>query len=73
MYDDFILMLDFFRNINPIEIGAIAIVLMLLFGRKVVVGIAKTAGQTFREIKKIAGGVSDTIEERNTSDDDKDE
>ena len=46
-------MFDFIKNISPVELGAIALILIVLFGAKVVINMAKTSGQTFKEIKNI--------------------
>ena len=56
-------MLDFAKNIGPTELIVIALILLLLFGRKVLVGIAKSAGETLREIKKVKSGFSEVIED----------
>ncbi len=56
-------MLDFVRNIGPTELIVLALILMLLFGRKVLVGIARSAGETLKEIKKIKTGFTEVIED----------
>lgn len=58
-------MLDFTKNISPTELIVIALILLLLFGRKVLVGIARSAGETMREVKKVKNGLSEAIEEVN--------
>lgn len=46
-------MLDFIKNIGPTEIIVIAVILLLIFGAKAITGLARTGGQTVKEIKKI--------------------
>ena len=46
-------MLDFLKNIGPTEIIVIAVILLLIFGAKAITGVARTGGQTVKEIKKI--------------------
>ena len=46
-------MLDFLKNISPTELIIIVVILVVLFGSKIIVGVAKTGGETFKEIKKI--------------------
>lgn len=58
-------MLDFTKNISPTELIIIALILLLLFGRKVLVGIARSAGETLKEVKKVKSGLSEAIEEVN--------
>ncbi len=56
-------MLDFVRNIGPTELIVLALILMLLFGRKVLVGIARSAGETLKDIKKIKTVFTEVIED----------
>ena len=46
-------MFEFLKNIGPTEIIVIAVILVLIFGAKVITGLARTGGQTVKEIKKI--------------------
>ena len=46
-------MLEFIKNIGPTEIIVIAVILILIFGAKLITGLARTSGQTVKEIKKI--------------------
>ena len=46
-------MFDFIKNISPTEIAIIAVILILIFGAKLIIGLGKTSGETVREIKKI--------------------
>ncbi len=56
-------MLDFVKNIGPTELIVIALILLLLFGRRVLVNIARSAGETLKEVKKVKSGFTDVIEE----------
>lgn len=60
-------MFDFIKNISPIELGAIALILIVIFGAKTVINMARTGGETFKEIK----GIKKTFTEAIKDDDDK--
>ena len=46
-------MFDFIKNIGPTELIIIALILIVIFGSKVMIGLAKTGGETVKEVKKI--------------------
>ncbi len=47
-------MFDFIKNISPTELIIIVLILIVLFGGKAIAGrLAKTSGETVKEIKKI--------------------
>lgn len=46
-------MLDYIKNIGPTEIIVLAVILILIFGAKALTGLARTGGQTVKEIKKM--------------------
>ena len=46
-------MLAFLKNISPTEIIILVAILVLLFGGKVITKMAKTAGESLKEVKKI--------------------
>jgi Sec-independent protein translocase protein TatA len=46
-------MLDFLKNISPTELAIIVLILVVLFGAKLMTGFAKTSGESFKELKKI--------------------
>lgn len=58
---------NFISNISPVEIGVIILILVMFFGSRIVTGIAKTSGETVREIKKIKKSFTESLED----DDDK--
>lgn len=61
-------MFDFIRNINPTELAIIVFILVILFGAKVISGLAKTSGETVKELKKIKKEFTDAAD---LSDEDK--
>lgn len=56
-------MLDFTKNISPTELIIIALILLLLFGRKVLVNLARSAGESLRELKKVKTSFTEVIED----------
>ena len=46
-------MFDFIKNISPTEIAIIVVILIVLFGAKLIIGLGKTSGETVKEIKTI--------------------
>ncbi len=56
-------MLNFVRNIGPTEIIVIVAILLLFFGSRIVKMLAKSSGESLREIKKIKKNFSEPIEE----------
>ena len=47
-------MFDFIKNISPTELVIIVLILVVLFGGKAIAGrLAKTSGETVKEIKNI--------------------
>lgn len=55
-------MLNFIKNISPVEIAAIALILIILFGSKVVIRLGRSGGETLKEMKKIRKNITDAIE-----------
>lgn len=57
--------LNFIKNIGPTEMVIIALILILFFGSKVVTRLARTSGETLKEIKQVkktfTDAVSDTV------------
>lgn len=56
-------MLNFLKNIGPIELLAIGLILVALFGAKIVTSLGKTGGETFKEIRKIKKTFTEAIED----------
>ena len=46
-------MLDFIKNISSTELIVILLILILLFGGKIITHMAKTSGETVKEMKKV--------------------
>ncbi len=60
-------MLNFIQNISPIEVVAIALILIVLFGSKTVTNLGRLAGQTLKEIKNIGKNVDEALEDDDKS------
>ena len=56
-------MFDFIKNISPTELGIIVLILLVFFGGKVITNLARTSGQTVKEIKKIKKEFTNAIED----------
>lgn len=46
-------MLDMIKNIGPTELLIIVIILIVFFGARATRGLARTSGETVKEIKKV--------------------
>lgn len=46
-------MFNFIKNIGPTEIIILIVILVLLFGAKVITRLGRASGETVKEIKKI--------------------
>lgn len=55
-------MLDFVKNIGPVEWLVIAIIVILLFGRKFLVSLGKASGETLKEVKNVKKTFTDAVE-----------
>ena len=55
-------MFDFIKNISSTELIIILIILVVIFGAKIITGLGKTSGETVREIKKIKSEFTKAIE-----------
>ncbi len=60
-------MLNFIKNISPTEIAIIVLILVILFGGRVITKLARSSGETVKEIKKIKSEFTDAV----VGDDDK--
>lgn len=56
-------MLDFIRNISPTELAIIALILVVFFGGRMATNIARSAGESLKEIKKIKKNFVEAIDE----------
>lgn len=59
-------MFNFLKNIGPTEILLIALILVVLFGSRIVARLARTSGETFREMKKIKKTFNEALEDKDT-------
>jgi len=60
-------MFNFIKNISPTEILIIALILVVVFGSKIVTGLGRTGGQTLKEIKKIKKSFTESLEDGEVS------
>jgi TatA/E family protein of Tat protein translocase len=56
-------MLDFIKNISPIELIIIVLVVVIFFGSRKIASLGKTGGETVKEIKKIKKEITQPFEE----------
>ncbi len=57
-------MLNFIKNISPVELGVIALILFIIFGRGLIIGIAKTGGETLKQMRGIKKSITEAIEDK---------
>lgn len=55
-------MFEFIKNISPMEMGIIVLILIILFGSRLIIGFARTSGETVKEIKKIKKTFTQAVE-----------
>lgn len=55
-------MFEFIKNISPIELGIIVLIVTIFFGSKLIIGLARTSGETVKEIKKIKKTFTEAVE-----------
>lgn len=60
-------MFDFIKNISPVELGIIIIILIVLFGNKIITRLARSSGETVKEIKNIKKEFTRSVEGDNKS------
>ena len=46
-------MFDFIKNIGPTELIIIVLILIVFFGGKAITRLARTGGETIKEVKKV--------------------
>lgn len=54
-------MFNFIKNISPIELGAIALIIIVLFGAGLMKKLARTGGESLKEVKKINKNFKEAI------------
>lgn len=55
-------MFSFLHNISPTELIIIGLILLILFGANFMEKLAKTSGETVKELKKLKKEFSDAIQ-----------
>jgi TatA/E family protein of Tat protein translocase len=58
---------DFLKNISPTEMIILAIIIILLFGSKVLISLGKTAGESIREIKKVKKSIVESVDDNDSN------
>jgi len=56
-------MFDFFKNISTTELIIIVLILVIFFGGKAMTSLARTSGETVKEIKKIKSNFTEAVED----------
>lgn len=46
-------MLDFIKNISPVEWLVLLLIIVVLFGRGILVRLGKASGETLKEVKNV--------------------
>lgn len=55
-------MIEFLKNISPIEWVVILLVLVILFGRGIVTRLGRASGETVKELKNVRKSFTDAVE-----------
>lgn len=55
-------MINFIKNISPVEWLVILLILVILFGRKVLTSLGKAGGETVKELKNVKRSFTDAVE-----------
>ncbi len=56
-------MLNFLNNIGPTELIIIVLILLVFFGGRAITNLARTSGETVKEIKKVKKTFTEAIED----------
>ena len=56
-------MFDFIKNISHKEVIIIVLILIIFFGGRVITNLARTSGETIKELKKIKKEFLNSIED----------
>ena len=56
-------MLEFFRNISPVELIIIVLIFLFFFGAQTVRTLAKRSGETAKEMKKVKNEFTKALED----------
>ncbi len=55
-------MLNFIKNIGPVEWVVILLILIIVFGRKILVSLGRAGGETVKELKSVKKSLTDAVE-----------
>ena len=55
-------MLNFIKNLSPVEVVVIALILIVFFGAKVVTIMGRVSGETLKEVKNIKKNFTEAVE-----------
>lgn len=56
-------MLNFIKNIGPTEIAVLVLILVIFFGGKAISRLARTSGETVKELKNVKKEFSRAMED----------
>lgn len=56
-------MFNFIQNIGPTELIILALILIVFFGARLIRGLARTSGETVKELKKIKKEFNSAVED----------
>jgi Sec-independent protein translocase protein TatA len=62
-------MFSFLKNIGPTETILIILIIVVLFGGKFAIKLGRLGGESYKEIKKIKKGLTETTEKSESSKD----
>lgn len=54
---------DFLKNISPVEILILALIIIALFGSKIALKLGRTSGQAVKEVKKVKKEFTDALKD----------
>lgn len=57
-------MFNFIKNISPLELVIIGLILVALFGTAIATTLARKGGEAFREIKKLKKNFTEATEDK---------
>ncbi len=64
-------MFNFIKNIGPVEWLVILLILVILFGPKLMKSLGRASGETVKEIKNVKKSFTDAVEGENEKSDKK--
>lgn len=58
-------MINYIKNISPTELIIITLILIVLFGGKIITRLARTSGEAVKEVKNIKKEFKKAVEDEN--------